>query len=175
MCGLRLLRGLLIGRYQPFHKGHLEVIKEALSKCDELIIGIGSAQESHTLENPFTVGERIEMIRRCLRKKDLARTIIVPISDVNRYAIWVSHVISQVPPFQVVFTNNPLTRSLFEEKGFKVISTKMYDRERYSGRKIRELMMKGGGWKDMVPKQILPYLKRLDARKRLMAASVKDE
>lgn len=169
------LRGLLIGRYQPFHKGHLQVLREALSRCDELIIGIGSAQESHTLENPFTVGERIEMIRRCLSKKDLSRTIIVPISDVNRYAIWVSHVRSQVPPFQTVFTNNPLTRSLFEEKGFKVLSTKMYDREKYSGTKIRELMMKGGNWTSLVPKQIVPYLKKLDAGKRLMASTAKDE
>lgn len=169
------MRGLLIGRYQPFHKGHLEVLKEALSRCDELIIGIGSAQESHTLENPFTVGERIEMIRRCLSKNERARTIIVPISDINRYAIWVSHVRSQVPPFQVVFTNNPLTKSLFEEKGFKVLSTKMYDREKYSGTRIRELMMKRGKWTDMIPKRIVPYLKKLDAANRLMAATVKDE
>lgn len=169
------MRGLLIGRYQPFHKGHLEVLREALSRCDELIVGIGSAQESHTIENPFTVGERIEMIRRCLGKKDLARTIIVPISDINRYAIWVSHVRSQVPPFQVVFTNNPLTRSLFEEKGFKVLSTKMYDREKYSGTKIRELMMKRGRWADLVPKQIVPYLRKLDANNRLLAATIKDE
>lgn len=169
------MRGLLIGRYQPFHKGHLEVLKEVLGKCDELIIGIGSAQESHTLENPFTAGERIEMIRRCLSKKDRGRTIIIPIADINRYAIWVSHVRSQIPPFDVVFTNNPLTKSLFIEKGFKVQPMHIYDREKYSGTEIRRRMMEGDNWESLVPKQMLSYLRKLDGASRLKATTVKDE
>lgn len=169
------MRGLLIGRYQPFHKGHLEVLKEVLDKCDELIIGIGSAQESHTLENPFTAGERIEMIRRCLSKKDRARTIIIPLPDINRYAIWVSHVRSQVPPFDIAFTNNPLTKSLFEEKGFKVRPMRIYDRDKYSGTEIRRRMMEGDKWESLVPKQIVPYLKKLNGAERLKATTVKDE
>jgi len=151
------------------------VLREVLGRCDELVIGIGSSQESHTIENPFTAGERIEMIHRCLSKKNRARTIIIPITDINRYAIWVSHVISQVPPFQAVFTNNPLTKSLFEEKGFKVVPMKIYDRNKYSGTEIRKRMMNEDEWEDLVPKQIVPYLKKLDANKRLAAVIVKDE
>ncbi len=52
------LTALLIGRFQPFHNGHLEVVKTISKKCDRMIIGIGSAQLSHTFENPFTAGER---------------------------------------------------------------------------------------------------------------------
>jgi len=151
------------------------VLREALRKCDELIIGIGSSQESHTLDNPFTAGERIEMISQCLSKKDKARTFIIPISDVNRYAIWVSHVRSQVPPFDVVFTNNPLTRSLFEEKGFKVFPTHIYDRSKYSGTEIRNRMLERDEWKSLVPKQIVSYLRRLQGAKRITAATSKEE
>ena len=52
-------RGLLIGRMQPVHNGHIEIIKQILEEVDEIIIGIGSAQLSHELKNPFTAGERL--------------------------------------------------------------------------------------------------------------------
>ena len=42
--------GLYVGRFQPFHLGHLEAIKHILKKVDTVIIAIGSAQYSHTLE-----------------------------------------------------------------------------------------------------------------------------
>jgi nicotinamide-nucleotide adenylyltransferase len=169
------MRGLLVGRYQPFHKGHLEVLLEAMETCDELIIGIGSAQESHTLENPFTAGERIEMIRLCLSKDKRARTIMVPIPDVNRFAIWVSHIESLVPPFKAVFTNNPLTKSLFEAKRYKVYQTKIYDRSVYSGTVIRDRMLNGGDWKELVPEKIVGFLSKLDGPSRIKAATSKEE
>src|SRR3970040_1541422 len=52
-------RALWIGRFQPFHLGHLSMAKRILAEVDELVIGIGSAQYSHTPENPFTAGERL--------------------------------------------------------------------------------------------------------------------
>jgi len=169
------MRGLLVGRYQPFHKGHLEVLLEALRKCDELIIGIGSAQESHTMENPFTAGERIEMIRLCLSKENRAKTIMVPIPDVNRFAIWVSHIESLVPPFKAVFTNNPLTKSLFEAKDYKVHPMKIYDRSIYAGTVIRGRMLNGEDWEPLVPEKIVNYLKKLDGPSRIKAATSKEE
>lgn len=169
------MRGLLVGRYQPFHKGHLEVLNEAMRKCDELIIGIGSAQESHTMENPFTAGERIEMIRLCIGKDKRARTIMVPIPDVNRFAIWVSHIESLVPPFKAVFTNNPLTKSLFEAKSYKVYPTKIYDRKVFAGTVIRDRMLNGGDWKELVPDKIVGYLGKLDGPARIKAATSKEE
>ena len=53
-------RGLFIGRFQPFHLGHLKDIKRAIQEVDELVIGVGSSNEECTKENPFTVEERIE-------------------------------------------------------------------------------------------------------------------
>jgi len=47
-------RALIFGRFQPFHLGHLMVIKWALEKFDELVLLVGMANESHTLLNPFT-------------------------------------------------------------------------------------------------------------------------
>ena len=58
-------RGLYVGRFQPFHLGHLGAIKAVLKEIDEFVIVIGSAQYSHNSNNPFTAGERLVMIRQC--------------------------------------------------------------------------------------------------------------
>ena len=113
------MRGLVIGRFQPLHKGHLAAIREALSACDDLVVVIGSAELSHTPENPFTAGERYQMMLSSLADDERPRMHIIPVRDVNRYAAWVSHVESYVPPFDVVFSNSDLTRSLFSQAGYQ--------------------------------------------------------
>ena len=52
------MNGFLIGRFQPFHLGHLEAINFALSKIDQLYIGIGSSNKSNQPRNPFNAEER---------------------------------------------------------------------------------------------------------------------
>ena len=112
------MRGLFIGRFQPFHNGHLKGIEWALKRCDELVIAVGSTQRSFDRMDLFTAGERIEMIRRALRASKLdGRCIIVPVSDINNNALWVSHLTSLCPEFQVVFSNNSLVKLLFSESG----------------------------------------------------------
>jgi nicotinamide-nucleotide adenylyltransferase len=163
------LRGLVIGRYQPFHNGHLEVILEIMAdpECHELILAIGSAQESHTMENPFSAGERILMIDRAIRNAKIDNYYLIPIPDINRYAVWVSHVESLVPPIDIVYTNNQLTRRLFTERGYNVKSPKLYDREQYSGTKIRKLMISDGDWKALVPSEVAKIISDIDGVKRL--------
>lgn len=146
------MRGLFIGRFQPLHLGHVSIIGSALEQVDELIIGIGSAECSYTPKDPFTAGERVEMLLRASAEMGWkGRIIPIPVRDVNRYSIWVSHVVSLCPDFDVVFSNNPLTIRLFKDAGFKVKSTKLVDREHYSGTSIRRVMIEDGKWKDTVP------------------------
>ena len=145
------MRGLFIGRFQPFHNGHLEVLKEMSNEVDDLIIGVGSAQHSHTLQDPFTAGERLLMISESLRAEKLNGFYIIPIMDINRYSVWVSHVRSLLPPFDVIYTNNTLTSTLFGEAGLEVRKPRLYDRERYSGKEIRRRMMLGEDWRSLVP------------------------
>ena len=74
------VRGILIGRMQPFHNGHMQVIKKILEEVDEIIIGIGSAQLSHELKDPFTAGERVLMISQTLVEEEIdpSRYYIIP-------------------------------------------------------------------------------------------------
>ena len=56
--------GLLIGRFQPFHFGHLEALQFALSKVDKLWVGLGSSNKQIEKNNPFTAEQTKEMIER---------------------------------------------------------------------------------------------------------------
>jgi nicotinamide-nucleotide adenylyltransferase len=166
----------VIGRWQPPHKGHLEIFKRILHEVDELIIGVGSAQESHTLENPFTAGERILMLIRALAEEgvDLTHVYIIPIPDVNNNAIWVSHVVSLSPPFSVVYSGNPLVRRLFKEAGFETRTPPPIKRKEYWGTEIRDRMIKGKRWEELVPKSVLEVMREIKAVERLRDLSKTD-
>lgn len=160
---------LLIGRYQPFHRGHLEVVKKILEECDLLVVGIGSSQESHSRENPFTGGERLSMIEEALADEEIPvqRYTIIPLPDIKNNALWVSHVKAYCPPFDVVYTRNPLNRRLFEEAGMKVKEQPLFDREKYSGTKIRKRMLEDQDWEELVPGGVARMVKKIGGVERL--------
>ncbi|QGR15930.1 nicotinamide-nucleotide adenylyltransferase [Sulfurisphaera ohwakuensis] len=167
-----MLRGLYPGRFQPFHLGHLSVIKWALQKVDELIIVIGSAQESHTLANPFTAGERIEMIRESLLEEniDLSSIYLIPVPDILMNNVWVSHVRSFSPNFDIVFARNPLVIRLFKEAGFEILIPPPYDREKYNSTLIRRLIIENNDeWKKLVPQKVAEYILKIRGDERLKA------
>ena len=162
-------RGLFVGRFQPFHKGHLEVIKKIGKEVDELVIIVGSSQYSHRLDNPFTTGERITMIRRALKetKIQLSRIWIIPVPDVHQHALWVSQIVGYAPKFDVAFANEPLTRRLFVEAGFTVEPMPFIKREIYLATEIRKRMLTGEDWEKLVPDSVAEFIKEIDGVTRL--------
>ena len=54
---------MLIGRFQPLHNAHLEIIKRCTALTDQLVVVIGSANQPRTYKNPFTYDERARMIK----------------------------------------------------------------------------------------------------------------
>jgi len=162
-------RGLFVGRFQPFHKGHLEAIKDVLKEVDELGIVIGSAQYSHRKDNPFTAGERVTMIRKALEEAEIpaARWWIVPVPDVHVHMVWVAEVVGYVPKFDVVYSNEPLTKRLFLEAGFKVKSFPLRKREVYSATEIRERILNGKDWKPLVPNSVAKIIEEIGGVQRL--------
>ena len=161
------MRALVVGRFQPFHLGHLEVIRSILRENSSVIIGIGSAQYSHTLKDPFTAGERHLMISRSLEENKIYDFYLVPIEDVNSNPLWVAHVESLTPKFSKVYTNNPLVKRLFSEKKYEVQSVSLLNRSRWSGTRIREKMINGGDWRSDVPKQVAEIVDEIDGEGRL--------
>src|SRR3989441_1668341 len=145
--------GLLVGRFQPFHYGHLAAVKYALKRVDYLYIVVGSAQRSHERDNPFTAGERIAMIKGALDNDsvDGARWMAIPISDADSHSVWVSTVKSMVPRFDVAFTNDSLTFRLFEEEGLDVKPVPYLKRGEYSATNVRTRILERRDWGGVVP------------------------
>jgi len=161
------MKVLFIGRFQPFHKGHLRVIQTILKDFDQVIIGIGSSQYSHTFDNPFSGEERKEMIDLSLKEVEIENYEIVMIPDIHNPPKWVDHVTGIISDFEFVVTNNDFTEELFRKKGFKTIRTKLFQKTNYSGRKIRELIAKGKNWEEFVPKKVTIIIKKINGVKRI--------
>ncbi len=168
------MRALIVGRFQPFHNGHLEIIKRIIKSHESLIVGIGSAQYSHTLRDPFTAGERHLMISKSLEAKGITNFYLVPIEDVNSNPLWVAHVEALTPRFDNVYTNNPLVRRLFLEKKYSVKSVKMMNRDDWSGTSVRAKMLSGKKWEKDVPEQVFEVIKEIDGVQRLRDLAMDD-
>src|SRR3989338_8313029 len=141
MC---MKRGLVVGRFQPFHRGHLGLIHEmeAASDIGEIIIGIGSAQKLHEPMNPFSAEERKHMISASVQCSKPYHLICL--EDKGDNTLWTEHVIATVPAFDVIYSGNPLVRELFTTRGYEVRPP--CTRYGVSATLIRELMAQGKEW-----------------------------
>ncbi len=159
--------GLFIGRFQPFHKGHMLVVKEIFKEVDTLIIGIGSSQESHTSRNPFTAEERENMINEVMLELSPGHFSMIQIPDINNYPKWVAHVKDILHEFDVVFTRNPLTKELFDKEGYAIRKPLSYEIDTYSGSEIRRRMASDEGWKHLVPDVVVNVIEKIDGVSRV--------
>ncbi len=159
--------GLFIGRFQPLHKGHIEMIKALARKLDKVIIGIGSSNKSDTPENPFNADEREMMLELSLEKTNL-KFEIVRIPDVNNYALWFDVVIDVCPKFDVVFSNNEIVKKLAEKKGYKVES--LPASQYISSSTIRDMLVNNEDCTKYLTQEtlhVLSQIKGIDRLKRI--------
>ncbi len=161
-------RALFVGRFQPFHSGHLTVLERMRRDgIEEIVIVIGSAQYSHTKGDPFTINERKEIVESVL--KDIGvKYSIVAINDVNSDSIWMSNVKRLTPKFDIIYANGSI-KKLFENEGYRVIKTLMErDEARISGGKVRDMIAVGDeDWKKMVPDQVREKILEFNGVKRI--------
>jgi nicotinamide-nucleotide adenylyltransferase len=167
-------RGLYLGRFQPYHLGHHQVLRQIAQEVDEIIIGIGSAQRSHEIENPFTAGERVLMVSIALEEFGI-KHYVIPIEDILRNSLWVSHVKSMVPPFDIAYTNNPLVIELLSEAGIEIKQSPLFKRNNYSGTEIRRRMLKDEKWEHFVPEKVVEIIREIDGVKRLKTVAQSDQ
>ena len=159
--------GLLIGRFQPFHLGHLDAVLFGLAKTENLFICIGSSNKSNERKNPFSAEERREMIVTSIEPSIADRIKIFDVPDVGDHEKWTFEIDKIVPKYDIVFTNDEFTRTLFEKREISVISVVLKDREKFSGTNIRELIAGNKNWQDLVPQGTRKVLDNLNAKERL--------
>ncbi|MFO7792015.1 MAG: nicotinamide-nucleotide adenylyltransferase [Candidatus Saliniplasma sp.] len=158
------MRGLFIGRFQPFHKGHLAVVEQMAEECDSIIIGVGSAQKQRESYDPLSGGQRIDIINRVLGNRLSIPFEVYPIPDINCYPAWVHYVKSILPDFDRVYANSSVVLDLFEETRTETVKIKEVKRDVYSGTEIRRRISEGEEWINLVPEEAAEYLEEIDLK-----------
>ena len=161
------MNGLLIGRFQPFHLGHLEAVNFVLNKVENLWIGIGSSNKYNEKKNPFSADERRKMITLSIDDSIITRIKIFDIPDVGDHEKWTYSIDKIVPEYNQVFSNDEFTKTLFEKREMNVVPVVLKDRGKFSGTNIRELIADDKNWQDLVPQGTRKVLDNLNSKERL--------
>lgn len=158
------MRGLVIGRFQPLHRGHEALIERAIEDCVHVTVGIGSTQARQSVTNPFSLEER----RRMLEAVFGDRVQVVAIPDIHDPPHYAEHVMEITGPVDRVFGNDEETVSLFEDAGVPVRRPGLVERERFEASTIRLQMAEGDGqWRKAVSPAAVAVLDAIDAPRRL--------
>lgn len=161
------MNGLLIGRFQPFHLGHLEAFKFALSKVEKLWIGIGSSNKPNQKQNPFSADERKEMILSSIDNSILNRIEIFYIPDLENHEKWIENIDKIVPKFDIVFSNDELTKHLYSKRKVEVCTIPFTKRNEFSGTNIRDKMRSDQPWEHLIPNGTKKTLDKINGIERL--------
>ena len=173
---MAVLRAILVGRFQPFHLGHLSAVRDSSREVDELIIVVGSSQKSHEFRNPFTAGERIEMIRETLIAEegiDENKIILIPVPDTDIHYLWTYQMDLLVPRYDWVYTNDPFTKYLFTERGVKVVQPRLHRRRDLSATQIRRRMIMDKDWQRLVSHKTAEFIATIKGVKRIKSLSLR--
>ena len=161
------MNGLLIGRFQPFHLGHLEALQFALSKVDKLWVGLGSSNKPVQKNNPFSAEERKQMILSSIDNTMKEKISIYFIPDLDNHVKWIEKIDTIVPKFDIVFSNDELTKHLYSKRSVQIIAIPFLNRNVLSGTNIRDLIISDQKWDNLVPQGTRNFLKNTSAKEHL--------
>ena len=161
------MNGLLIGRFQPFHLGHLAALQFAIPKVDKLWLGLGSSNKPIEKNNPFSIEERKKMILSSIDDSIQNKISIFPIPDLDNHVKCIQNIDTIVPDYEIIFSNDPMTEHLYSKRNVQVIAIPFLKRDQLSGTRLRDLIKSDQKWDDLVPEGTKLILENLDAKNRL--------
>jgi nicotinamide-nucleotide adenylyltransferase len=169
-------RGMVHGRFQPFHKGHLEYMCGAAERCDELFVGITNPDPTrirpepndpvrHLPEsNPWSYAERLLMVKAAAQdlRLDLARVHVIPF-PVNEPELWPAYVPDGVTQYLRLFSDWGGTKlERLEDAGYEVVVLDQGADKEVSGADVREALRADGDWESLVPPGVARVLRQLE-------------
>ncbi len=146
---------IILGRFQPFHKGHEYLVNAALD-LGPTIIAIGSSDTEPSPDNPWDASERQSMIQAWLGDRE-AEIVLIP--DINDPPNWVKHATSYHGEGTLI-TSDLATSELYQDAGFPVEWVDLTNRESYEG------------WRVRVTLKMLSTVYETDAQREVMLASI---
>ncbi len=101
--------GVVCGRFGHEHLGHMILFDSSMALCKKTLILVGSAQESKTLRNPFTIDTRILVIKNTYPDEFGKSLSVKGIDDLtNEYDItskWGSYVKKHIEQYENRFAD----------------------------------------------------------------------
>jgi nicotinamide-nucleotide adenylyltransferase len=173
--------GMVHGRFQPFHTGHLQYVLSALQRCSHLIIGVTNSDPSTIVQEPtdpnrhrpeanlFTFFERQLMIRAALAEAGIEWTRIsivpFPIHHPDRWAYYCPREATQ---FMRLFSAwGEEKRRRFQELGWTVEVLDSGSVKDVSGSEVRRRLREEQGWRECVSPAVAVILDEIKAVERL--------
>jgi nicotinamide-nucleotide adenylyltransferase len=161
---------LFVGRFQPFHNGHIAMVRRIVEEHSGLVFGVGSSQFRDTEKNPFSFDERARMITSTMREERFDDYDIVAIEDLNNDELWIKEVMGLVPDLEAIYSNDPLTIRLFRERGFDVRVLPLVERRSLSGTEVRRRIRENENWEELVPASVREILEDIGGPERIRTA-----
>ena len=154
----------IVARWQPLHLGHAPVLRALCDGAGQALIGIGSSNRCD-YRNPFTLDERIAMIRLVLA--DRHNYALVPVPDLDDGPRWRDQAIQLFGTLDLFVTDNPYVTSLLAPDYPIIKPVELVPADEkipIDGSMVRRRMARGDGWQELVPKAIADYItaRRLD-------------
>lgn len=168
---------LFIGRFQPFHNGHLDIVKHILKNHKKIIIVIGSAEKSFEKRNPLTAKERQQIIKSTLKEAEIpsSKFKIIPLKNLNNFPNWANYILKNVPKIDVLYTGSKLVKDCFSGKYSKACTIKppsikikkIHKNIQISGALVRKMILENSAWEKFVSKSAAKLLKKWEVKLRL--------
>ncbi len=139
-----------LGRFQPFHQGHQQVVEKYRDEFDELAIIVGSADKEREEENPLSFEERKEIIQTCFPEIE-----VLPLEDEEKTEEGNKRWAKKLEELDIdtVMSQNDLVQRIVKEKtGLELIEQELFDPGIYSGTEVRRRIRSGEEWSYLVPK-----------------------
>lgn len=178
---MRARYGMIHGRFQPFHGGHLQYALEALSRCDHLVVGITNPDPSQIVPeatdpqrhlpsaNVFTFFERQRMVCAALAEAgaDLTRVSIIPF-PIHHPERWHFYCPREATQFVRLFSAWGREKAKrFRAMGWTVEALDAGAEKQVSGSEVRHRLREGQDWEGLVPRAVADVLKEIGATERL--------
>jgi len=164
---------MIHGRFQPFHNGHLEYLRGAAARCDELFVGITNPDPWRVKEepsdplrhlpesNPFTYVERLLMIDAVVADEGI-RAHVIPF-PVNEPELWPAYVPARVTQFLRLFSDWGGTKlERLRAAGYEVVVLDEGVEKELSGADVRAAMRADDDWEALVPPGVARVIRALD-------------
>ena len=164
---------MIHGRFQPFHNGHLEYLRGAAARSDEVFVGITNPDPARIKEepsdplrhlpesNPFSYVERLLMVTAVAADEGI-RAHVIPF-PVNEPELWSAYVPDGVTQYLRLFSEWGGTKlERMKQAGYEVVILDEGSEKEVSGAEVRAAIREGRRWHELVPPAVARVIGSLE-------------